>query len=244
MHSTPTRVVLAGSVLVMGSVGTVSAVHLQSAPLPFGPASGTPRALSPATPAPQTPPLAPPAAVPAPTPLAPGISSSAEPHRSPVSARDLINVAKAPRRAVTVAVHDAEDALRNTIAAALDHARADFNSDYPADSDDDGDYHTDYHTDDYATVRRVAVRGAQREFADTVSDQLQREFAGRVGERHGQVGERYGATTAAAVRGRDWRADAGPTRRVSNPFRAGRAGAFSPRGASSVGDYVGRHRAG
>lgn len=238
MHSTPTRVVLAGSVLVMGSVGTVSAVHLQSAPLPFGPASGTPRALSPATPAPQTPPLAPPAAVPAPTPLAPGISSSAEPHRSPVSARDLINVAKAPKRAVTVAVHDAEDALRNTIAAALDHPRADSDSDYHADSDDD-DYHADdYHADDYATVRRVAVRGAQREFADAVSDQAQREFAGRVGERHGQR-----ATTAAAVRGRDWRANAGSTRRVSNPFQGGRAGGFSPWGASA-GDYVGRHRAG
>jgi hypothetical protein len=231
MHSTPTRVVLAGSVLVMGSVGTVSAVHLQSAALPFGPASGTPRALSPATPAPQTPPLAPPAVVPAPAPLAPGIPSSAEPHRPPVSARDLINVATAPKRAVTVAVHDAEDTLADTIDAALDHARAHADSGYHADSDD-GD-------DDSAAIRRIAVRGSQREFADAVSDQVQREFARQVSERYGQR-----STTAAAQRGRDWRANAASTRRVDNPFQAGRAGGFSRWGASSAGDYVGRHRAG
>jgi len=232
MHSTPTRVVLAGSVMVMGSVGTVSAVHLQSAPLPFGPASGTPRALSPATPAPQTPPLAPPAAVPAPAPLAPGTASSAEAHRPPVSARDLINVATAPKRAVTVAVHDAEDTLADSIDAALDHARADCH-DANADSDADDSY------DDNATIRRVAVRDSQRQFADAVSDQAQREFGRQRSEREGQW-----ATTAAAYRGRDWRTDASSARRVSNPFQAGRAGSFSRWGASSAGEYVGRHRAG
>jgi len=231
MHSTPTRVVLAGSVMVMGSVGTVSAVHLQSAPLPFGPASGTPRALSPATPAPQTPPLAPPAVVPAPAPLAPGTTSSAESHRAPVSARDLINVATAPKRAITVAVHDAEDTLADTIDDALDHPRGHADSDYHADSDDAD-------ADD-AAIRRVAVRGSQREFADTVSDQVQREFARQVSERYGPR-----STTAAAQRGGDWRVNAASPRRAEDPFQAGRAGGFRPWGASSAGDYVGRHRAG
>jgi hypothetical protein len=164
------------------------------------------------------------------------MSSSAESHLPPVSARDLINVATAPKRTVTVAVHDASDAVADTIDAARAHAyhRADSHSDYDADPGYQAGW--DAGDDGNARIRRVAVRGSQREFADAVSDRVQREFAREVSERYGQR-----STTAAAQRGRDWRANPGSARRVSNPFRAG---GFSPWGASSAGDYVGRHRAG
>ncbi|HWN33309.1 MAG TPA: hypothetical protein VNP03_11220, partial [Pseudonocardia sp.] len=153
----PTRLVLAGSVLALGSVGTVSAVHLESAPTPFGTTPGRPLALAPSTPAPPAPSLAPPAMAPTPTPPASGNSSgsarSTDP-LPPVSAKDLINLAKGPKRAVTVAVDDLERTA-SKYGAATD---AD-------DSDSDSD-----------SVRRVVVRGPR----DDDSDQAGRDFARQV----------------------------------------------------------------
>jgi hypothetical protein len=47
MHPTPTRITLAGSILVLGSLGTMSAVNLTSSPSPLGAIPGAPQAMSP-----------------------------------------------------------------------------------------------------------------------------------------------------------------------------------------------------
>ena len=235
MPSMPTRLVLAGSVLALGSVGTVSAVHLESAPTPFGTTPGRPLALAPSTPAPPAPSLAPPAMAPTPTPPASGNSSgsarSTDP-LPPVSAKDLINLAKGPKRAVTVAVDDLERTA-SKYGAATD---ADDSDDSVSDSD---------------SVRRVVVRGPR--YDD--SDQAGRDFARQVIR---QWSERS-ADTSGPGRA-DCRTDGGQAswgQRISNPFQAGQAwrgGGSDPgwgwsasqRGGAgdSMGsrDYVGRHR--
>lgn len=96
MHPTPTRLALAGSILVMGSVGTVSAVSLQSAPAPLARVPGTPQALTAhrVGPAPRLQDAAPVS----PADLAPAAPVVAPPSRpGPVlDARGLVNLATSP----------------------------------------------------------------------------------------------------------------------------------------------------
>ena len=234
MHSMPTRVALAGSVLVLGSVGTVSAVQLQSAPSPLGMIPGAALALSPAPTAPQS--SSPTLSAPADIAPAPERTPAAAPHSLPRSAKDLAELAgPLPRRTVSVAVREAEDAVESAVDSPVD---SDSDSDG---SHDDGADASD--TDGYGPVRQVAVRNSRREFSDAVAGQVQREFAQRVTEQYAEPAGQHRANT------RTWRAapdrSAG-ARRISNPFQAGQArqvGGFGAWGVSG-GNYVGRHRAG
>jgi hypothetical protein len=241
MPSMPTRLVLAGSVLALGSVGTVSAVHLESAPTPLGRTPGTPLALSPSTPAPPAPSLAPPATAPTSPPPASGKSSRTAPRSDllgPVGAKDLVNLAKGPKSAVTVAVDD----LQRTVSKVSDATDAD---------DTDADY-SDGWADDSDSVRRIVVRGPR----SGDSDQADRDFARQVVRRwaeHSADSPRPGRAGCDTDGGRaSW------GRRISNPFQDGQAwrGGGSERSwgwsashhggaGDSMGsrDYVGRHRA-
>ncbi|HEX4356605.1 MAG TPA: hypothetical protein VH141_03735 [Pseudonocardia sp.] len=248
MSSMPTRLVLAGSVLALGSVGTVSAVHLESAPTPFGTTPGTPLALTPGTAAPPAPSLAPPATAPAPAPPASGKSSrsvkSTDP-LSPVSAKDLVNLAKEPKRAVTVAVDDLQRSVSN----------------YGAATDATDDYNSGTDGDD--PVRRIVVRGPRYDDSDG-ADSARRDFARQVARRWSERGDSGRADSGRADSGRGTcDTDSGDSRwgrRISNPFLTShewRAGPSRDRSAShydsarhhgggdSMGsrDYVGRHRA-
>lgn len=116
MQYAPARRALAGSVLVLGSVGTVSAVHLDAAPVPASPDGRSAAAMAPPA-LPDTRSAAPDApSLDAPAASAPAHSGRAStPRRSrssdrPVSTRDLIDMAHGPRGgdAVLVPVHDIE----------------------------------------------------------------------------------------------------------------------------------------
>ncbi|WP_028936063.1 hypothetical protein [Pseudonocardia spinosispora] len=104
MHPLPTRIALAGSVLFLGSISTVSAVNLQSSPSPLGTVEGIPQAMpskgaggattqSPAEPPASAPYLAAPEA---PAPEAAPSRPSAPPVQLPATARDLIHSATKP----------------------------------------------------------------------------------------------------------------------------------------------------
>ena len=247
MSSMPTRLVLAGSVLALGSVGTVSAVHLESAPSPFGTTPDTPLALTPGTAAPPAPSLAPPATPPAPAPPASGKSSrsvqSTDP-LSPVSAKDLVNLAKGPKRAVTVAVDDLQRSVSN----------------YGAATDATDDYNSGTDGDD--SVRRIVVRGPRYDDSDGAdgadgADSARRDFARQVARRWSERGDSGRGNCDTDSGDSRW------GRRISNPFLASqewRAGGSEPSrgwsashydsahhhgGGDSMGsrDYVGRHRA-
>lgn len=119
MHPTPIRLALASSVLVMGSVGTVSAVSLQSAPAPLARVPGTPQALAPhrVAPAPRPPDAAPPT----PTDLATTAPAARSPRAyrpGPVlDARGLVNLATSPLRkgAVKVPVSGLERSVKRVV---------------------------------------------------------------------------------------------------------------------------------
>lgn len=104
MHPLPTRIALAGSVLFLGSISTVSAVNLQSSPSPLGTVEGIPRAMpskgagGPATQSPVEPPASAPylAAPEAPAPEAAPTRPTAPPVQLPATARGLINSATKP----------------------------------------------------------------------------------------------------------------------------------------------------
>lgn len=106
MHPIPIRLALAGSVLAMGSVGTVSAVSLQAAPAPLARVPGTPQALAPhrVAPAARLPDVTPPT----PTDLVPIAPEAPAPPASrpgPVlDARGLVNLATSPLRKDAVKV--------------------------------------------------------------------------------------------------------------------------------------------
>ena len=251
MSSMPTRLVLAGSVLALGSVGTVSAVHLESAPTPFGTTPGTPLALTPGAAAPPAPSLAPPATAPTPTPPASGKSSgsvkSTDP-LPPVSAKDLVNLAKGPKHAVTVAVGDLARSVSNNATA--------------TEATDDSDNGSDDWADGTDSVRRIVVRGPRYDDSDGAYS-ARRDFARQAVQRWSE--------RADSGRG-NCDTDSGDThwgRRNSNPFLAShewRTGGSEPgwgRSANHYGpanhydsarhygggdsrgsrDYVGRHRA-
>ena len=119
MHATPTRITLAGSILVLGSFGTMSAVNLASSPSPLGAVPGAPQAMSPmevlrpgdggrhpAAPEEAAPALSP---APAQTPAAPDTRPGA---RLPVSAHDLVGLATGTlNRSVLVPLDDVTRAL-------------------------------------------------------------------------------------------------------------------------------------
>lgn len=105
MHPLPTRIALAGSVLFLGSISTVSAVNLQSSPSPLGTVEGIPQAMpskgaggpaihSPEAPQASAPYLEAPSA-PAPE-SAPTRPSTSGPDRRPATARDLVAAAGKP----------------------------------------------------------------------------------------------------------------------------------------------------
>ncbi|HEY9416705.1 MAG TPA: hypothetical protein VIQ30_18275 [Pseudonocardia sp.] len=114
MQHVPRRRGLAGSVLILGSVGAVTAVHLEAAPIPSSPGGQTAAAIEPSAP-----PADRPATADAGTPVldepahyatTPGTRSSGR--RStpaadrPVTGRDLIDIARGPRHEVGVPAHD------------------------------------------------------------------------------------------------------------------------------------------
>lgn len=115
MQYVPARRALAGSVLVLGSVGTVSGVHLDSVGVPAG-SDGRPSAALAPSAGPGIPGKAPDVLTPAPA--APSASHAARPSarvssRSadrPVTGRDLIDIAHGPRGggSVVFPVHDIE----------------------------------------------------------------------------------------------------------------------------------------
>jgi hypothetical protein len=112
MHSTPTRIVLAGSILFLGSLSTVSAVSLQSLPSSLSALPRQPVALTP--PGAPKPGTEPPRALPAPPVEAPlaepsSPSNQHDAHQPPVNAHDLVNMATAPLNHTVVApVHKVE----------------------------------------------------------------------------------------------------------------------------------------
>lgn len=131
MQHAPTRRALAGSVLVLGSAGTVSAVHLDSAQLPAGPDGGAPAAMAPpALPdawptilGPQTPSVEE-STISAPSPgdRTSTRSSSATSDR-PVSTGDLIDMANGPRgrESVVVPFHDVEKTVPLRLTPGIGH---------------------------------------------------------------------------------------------------------------------------
>ncbi|MBB6380124.1 hypothetical protein BKA01_007399 [Pseudonocardia eucalypti] len=135
MHQVPTRIALASSVLVLGSVGTVSAVNLQSAPMPFGAVPGTPSAMTgpellpaPAAPGPiERVPGAPRAS--APTSPSAAAPKAKKPSRS--VADELVAIGRAPLKkgTVSVPVRNAEKPARRTVEkverAAKSHRKTD-----------------------------------------------------------------------------------------------------------------------
>jgi hypothetical protein len=220
MHSMPTRIVLAGSVLALGSVGTVSAVHLESAPL--GTMPGTPLALTPVPSAPassKTPEAAAPVHV-LPTPSAGSTARTKPDERAPLNAKDLVGLAAGPlpKRTVTVAVHQFEDA----------DADAD-------DSDSDSD---DSDADDSDSDAR--------DFAG----QSGRDWSGHAdGWRGGEARDRshWGRRISNPFQaGQQWQDGGSRPYRVSpgaRPSRSESAQWESAQWDSSDCDYVGRHRA-
>jgi hypothetical protein len=236
MHSTPARVALAGSILVLGSVGTVTAVQLWSAPAPLGRTSGTPRALFPAPTAPQAP------APTSPDVAAPPASTSPTPrgrHDGPVSAPELVQLGTAALsdRTVRVATDDLGDAVRDSLQRAAESASEDGSDDGTEDGVAD-DLADDAHRS--ATVRRVAVRGGGRH-RDDESEQARRELARGMAARFSQSPAHARPVPARCGQPRV----AGPSatytpgsRRISDPFRASQPG-YS--GVTTTG-YVGRHR--
>jgi hypothetical protein len=224
MHATPSRVALAGSILVLGSIGTVTAVDLQSAPTPLGKTSGTLLALTPAPTAPHTP--ADEATDPIHHPTHSVSDRSSRPDRAdaPVKAKDLVKLGTAPlsKHAVTVATEDVEPAAR----AFLRRARID--------NVDNSSVAWAAGKPDTVMVRRVVARGGGPDSGDEMVEQAQREFARRLVQRFSPP-----ATSAAA------------SRRISDPCRAntvrsaGGPGAWQaqPGAWRAAAEYVGRHRA-
>ena len=230
MHSMPTRIVLAGSVLALGSVGTVSAVHLESAPAPLGRTPGTPLALThvPATPATTKAPeaLAPVRVLPMPKDGSTARTRSDE--RAPLNAKDLVELAAGPppKRTVTVALRQLEDA-------------ADSDSDDSEDSDadsEDSDSSDDEDTQDFA-------------------GHASRHWSGHTGGWRGhdaQDGSHWGRRISNPFQAANQWRDSGPrSYGVSSGARSAQWESprrESPRRESSQWDssdrdYVGRHRA-
>jgi hypothetical protein len=121
MQYTPARRALAGSVLVLGSVGTVSAVHLEAAQVPSTQDGRSAAAMAPPA-LPDTRTATPDSS--SPTLDATAASKPSRGHRSttrrksgstdrPVTSRDLIDMAHGPRgtASVVVPVHDLERTL-------------------------------------------------------------------------------------------------------------------------------------
>jgi hypothetical protein len=116
-------------VLVLGSVGTVSAVHLDAAHVSAGPDGRSSTAMAPPT-LPDTRPTTPDLRTPSveePARSAPSRGARAATRRSshaadrPVTSRDLIDMAKGPRRAVVVPAHDIERTVPLSSAVGVGH---------------------------------------------------------------------------------------------------------------------------
>jgi hypothetical protein len=230
MHSMPTRIVLAGSVLALGSVGTVSAVHLESAPL--GTTPGTPLAL---TPVPATPATtkAPEALAPVrvlPTPKDGSTARTKSDERAPLNAKDLVDLAAGPlpKRTVTVALHQIEDA-------------ADSDSD---DEDEDSDSSDGEDTQDFAghtsrhwSGRTDGWRGHDAHDGSRWGRRISNPF--QAAQQWRDSGPRsYGVSSGA--RSAQWESRR-ESRQESPRLESSRM--ESSQWDSSDRDYVGRHRA-
>ncbi|HEY2100605.1 MAG TPA: hypothetical protein VGH72_29370 [Pseudonocardia sp.] len=241
MHSMPTRIVLAGSVLALGSVGTVSAVHLESAPL--GTTPGTPLAL---TPVPATPATtkAPEALAPVrvlPTPKDGSTARTKSDERAPLNAKDLVDLAAGPlpKRTVTVALHQLEDA-------------ADSDSDSDSEDSDSGD---DEDTQDFAghtsrhwSGRTDGWRGHDAQDGSRWGRRISNPF--QAAQQWRDSGPRsYGVSSGA--RSAQWESRQESPRWESSRTESSRMESSrmessrteSSQWDSSDRDYVGRHRA-
>jgi hypothetical protein len=226
MHSMPTRIVLAGSVLALGSVGTVSAVHLESAPL--GTTPGTPLAL---TPVPATPATtkAPEALAPVrvlPTPKDGSTARTKSDERAPLNAKDLVDLAAGPlpKRTVTVALHQIEDA------ADSDSDDEDEDS-YSSDGEDTQDFagHTSRHWSGHTDGWRGHDAHDGSRWGRRISNPFQAAQQWR------DSGPRsYGVSSGA--RSAQWESRQESPRLESSRME-------SSQWDSSDRDYVGRHRA-
>ncbi|MDT7665138.1 MAG: hypothetical protein QOD04_4694 [Pseudonocardiales bacterium] len=239
MHSMPTRIVLAGSVLALGSVGTVSAVHLESAPL--GTTPGTPLAL---TPVPATPATtkAPEALAPVrvlPTPKDGSTARTKSDERAPLNAKDLVDLAAGPlpKRTVTVALHQIEDA-------------ADSDSDDSDSEDSDSDSGDDEDTQDFAghtsrhwSGRTDGWRGHDAQDGSRWGRRISNPF--QAAQQWRDSGPRsYGVSSGA--RSAQWESRQESPRWVSSRTESSRMESSrmeSSQWDSSDRDYVGRHRA-
>jgi hypothetical protein len=239
MHSMPTRIVLAGSVLALGSVGTVSAVHLESAPL--GTTPGTPLAL---TPVPATPATtkAPEALAPVrvlPTPKDGSTARTKSDERAPLNAKDLVDLAAGPlpKRTVTVALHQIEDA-------------ADSDSDDSDSEDSDSDSGDDEDTQDFAghtsrhwSGRTDGWRGHDAQDGSRWGRRISNPF--QAAQQWRDSGPRsYGVSSGA--RSAQWESRQESPRWESSRTESSRMESSrmeSSQWDSSDRDYVGRHRA-
>jgi hypothetical protein len=246
MHSMPTRIVLAGSVLALGSVGTVSAVHLESAPAPLGTTPGTPLALTPVPAAPATtkaPDVPAPVRV-LPTPKDGSTARTKSDERAPLSAEDLVDLAGGPlsKRTVTVAVHQLQDA------ADSDSDDSDHNSDFDSEDSDtsnDGDaqdfagqtsWHWSGHTDRWRG--RDAQDGRRISNPFRTAQQWRDSGPRSYGVSSGARSSRWESPRESSGRESSGRESSG--RESSGRESSGRE---SSQWDSSDRDYVGRHRA-
>ncbi|MCU1655300.1 MAG: hypothetical protein JWQ60_6449 [Pseudonocardia sp.] len=229
MHSMPTRIVLAGSVLALGSVGTVSAVHLESAPL--GTTPGTPLAL---TPVPATPATtkAPEALAPVrvlPTPKDGSTARTKSDERAPLNAKDLVDLAAGPlpKRTVTVALHQIEDA-------------ADSDSDSDSEDSDSGDDTQDFagHTSRHWSGRTDGWRGHDAHDGSRWGRRISNPF--QAAQQWRDSGPRSHGVSSGA-RSAQWESRQESPRWESSRMESSRM--ESSRWDSSDRDYVGRHRA-
>lgn len=225
MHPIPTRIALASSVLVLGSVGTVSAVSLQSSPSPLERIPGTPQALSPPGSSPRLPaagpaepvPVTPDMHIPAPSEGASGGSA--------VDAGDLINIATSPLRsgAVAVPVDDVARPVRHTVKQVAKQPRR--------------------------VVRQTGeLKNKVRDEVDSGVDKAVRKAVNKADDRHQakkarQIGNKFGREMARDMAGRFGGeiARQAVSRQMEShgEYQAG----YRAMTAGWSGEYVGRHRA-
>lgn len=223
MHPIPTRIALASSVLVMGSVGTVSAVSLQSSPSPLDRIPGTPQALSPPGATPRLP--AEPGAEAAPGAPDMDVPTATEGARgnSTVDAGDLINIATSPLRtgAVAVPVDDVAQPVRHAVNQVAQQPKRIVREtgelkDKVRDKVDSGVNKAVHKAVRKADDRYQATKA--RKIGNKFGQEMAREMAGRFG----------GEMARQAV-----------SRHMESHSQAG----YRAMAASWGGEYVGRHRA-
>lgn len=240
MHPVSTRIALAGSVLVMGSVGTVSAVNLQSAPAPMVPNAGIPGALAPLGTPPPLPPAqavpGPPAALPEAVPPA---TNARRGGSGVLGTDDLVAIAKGPLqgRLVTVPVDSTVRRVAKPVrklARPVRDAVGRVELDRPRQHA--RNQVVDRLVDRYQarTQRRIGDKFGDK-FGDQFGEAIERRIQQRFQDRFGRTGTRAVTSRSTGDRGRH-AAD------VRDHFGQGWMGSRSA-GSGWAEEYVGRHRA-